>query len=201
LTSRAPGKSTTLAEAPANLGDYGGRGGNALRGSGFGSVTEPQKHESMSTLPYDDRSTLHDVSRRETTSHGSDAGAYRPGPGVQMFIWLAWSVSFAFWVLSLETGVGILKSLGHAPAHGLLDALAGGGLGYFLMDVVGVAVLGLALAYGLYRYNSRDRGADAVTEASTSALYDAVERAGGDDVVERSPDARRPEERDAYRPA
>ena len=64
--------------------------------------------------------------------------------------------------------------------------------------VGGMVILGLAIAYGLYRYSTRDKRLDPVTEASTARLYDIVEAQGGEDMTTRSPEAREPLERDAY---
>jgi hypothetical protein len=148
----------------------------------------------------------------ETAAYGarreSVVVAERPGGrdiGAQIFLWLAWALAFGFWALTMSSFFGILEALGSGAPGGLQDGLQGGvdagGVGFFLMDVVGgVVVLGLVLAYGMTRWATRDRRMDPVTEASTAALYDRVERGGGEDMVSRSPDARRPAERDAYRP-
>ncbi|WP_395670342.1 hypothetical protein [Phenylobacterium sp.] len=126
----------------------------------------------------------------------------QPGVGVTAFLWLAWAAIAAFWGFSLTTGIGIISALGHpansGPGPGEADV---GGVGWGLMNVVGVAILGAALAYGAYRYATRDRGKDAMTEASTAALYDIVEEQGGEDLTTRSPEAREPTERDAYQAA
>lgn len=138
------------------------------------------------TLPADERNDY-----AETTS-GGVAG--------QIFLWVAWALAAAFWAFALTTGVGILSMGGPAtngPGPGEVDA---GGVGWMLINVIGgLVILGLAIAYGAYRYATRDKRNDPITEAATHAEYDMVEAAGGDDDVSRSPEAHRPEERDAYR--
>ena len=77
-----------------------------------------------------------------------------------------------------------------------------GGVSWLMITFVGgLIVLGGALAYGAYRYATRDKSLDPVTEAATHALYDITEAAGGDDEVTRSPEARRPQDRDSLRVA
>lgn len=46
---------------------------------------------------------------------------------------------------------------------------------WFVVVAIGALILGLAIAYGLIRYTRRDRRKDAVTEASTKALYDSID--------------------------
>lgn len=156
----------------------------------------------MATLPYSDRTDTY-----STTTAVQDAGGYGDttagGIGGKVFIWLAWALAAAFWAFSLSTGIGILNAMGNpaadAPSAGAVDA---GGIGWFLITVVGgTVVLGVAIAYGLASYASRDKRKDPMTEAATHALYDTIERQGGDDMTTRSPEERRPEERDAYRDA
>ncbi|RYG89273.1 MAG: hypothetical protein EON59_01720 [Alphaproteobacteria bacterium] len=36
---------------------------------------------------------------------------------------------------------------------------------------IGIALLGLAIAYGVWRYHSRNKANDAITEAATRELY------------------------------
>lgn len=147
----------------------------------------------MTTLPYDDHASIRREARAEASSRAETAPI---GPGL-MFLFVAWLVAAAFWAASMIIDVGILQAaMRPAPAGGGVDAA---GIGYVLMDIAGVVVLGVAIAYGLARSATRDRRKDAVTEASTAALYDQIERQGGEDLTTRSPDARSPEQRDAYR--
>lgn len=120
------------------------------------------------------------------------------GVGGQIFLWVAWALAAAFWAFTLATGIGILNAAGPAAAPGP-DEVGAGGLGWGLINIVGAVVLGLALAYGVFRYFTRDKRRDPMTEAATRAEYDMVEAAGGDDVVERSPESHSPYERDAAR--
>lgn len=138
--------------------------------------------------------------------HSRPAGAYEPttsgGAGGLIFLWTAWALAAAFWAVMLTTAAGILQAAGNpALARGEAQADAGG-ISWMLINVIGgLVVLGLAIAWGSYRWASRDKRKDAMTEAATHAEYDLIEANGGDDEITRSPQARRPEERDAYRAA
>jgi hypothetical protein len=148
----------------------------------------------MSTLDYGDTHSTRPILHLPTRT--------KPSAGVTAFLWLAWAAVAIFWGFSLTTGFGILSALGHpansGPGPGEADA---GGVSWAMINLVGVAILGAAMAYGAYRYATRDRGKDAMSEASTAALYDIVEAQGGEDLTTRSPEAREPTERDAYRAA
>lgn len=155
-----------------------------------------QTQSQVRTATYDDISAYEAASEREEASYESTAG----GVAGQTFLWLAWAAAAIFWGVILTTGLGIL-SAGDNPAisrpGGGADA---GGISWFLIAVVGgTVVLGLAIAWGAWRYATRDKSKDPMTEAATHAEYDMVEAAGGDDDIHRSPGERRPEERDAYR--
>jgi hypothetical protein len=147
------------------------------------------------TLPYSDRTDTYAAQRTGADDHRSrDMGA-------TIFVWVAWAVAAIFWGFTLTTAFGILGSLGHPAADGL-DAgeVDAGGLGWMAINFVGgLIILGGAIAYGAYRWASRDKRLDPVTEAATHELYDQVERQGGEDMTSRSPEAREPFERDAYR--
>lgn len=149
----------------------------------------------MAVRPYselDNDSYAHEAGR--TGRAGGSTGA-------QIFLWIAMAIAAAFWGLTSTTAFGILGSIGPAgaPGPGEIDA---GGVGWVLINFVGgVLILGGALAYGVYRWASRDRRKDALTEAATHAEYDMVEAAGGDDVIGRSPSVHEPMERDAARAA
>jgi hypothetical protein len=150
----------------------------------------------MATLHYIDQSTPYAHSRAEARLQSD----YVPHHlGSTLFLWVAWALAAAFWAATATTAMGILQAAASptpAPAGGA-DA---GGVGWALIDVVGgMIVLGLAIAYGMYRYATRDKRLDPVTEASTAALYNNIERRGGDDESARSPEAHAPSERDAYR--
>lgn len=123
--------------------------------------------------------------------------------GATVFIWVAWAAAAIFWGVLLTTGFGILSALGHPAANGPGPGEADmGGVGWMTINFIGgIIVLGGALAWGMYRYASRDRMMDPVTEVATHALYDTIERQGGDDMTSRSPEARTTHERDAYRTA
>lgn len=133
-----------------------------------------------------------------------DTGAYEStGRGVagQIFLWVAWAAAAIFWGFSLTTGLGILSSTPavNGPGPGEADA---GGVGWMLINFVGgLIVLGGAIAYGAYRYASRDKRLDPMTEAATHAEYDEIESAGGDIVSDTSPESERRTRVSGYRAA
>jgi hypothetical protein len=139
--------------------------------------------------------------RRADVEVAQASSGYRDPAGTA-FIWIAWALAFAFWAFSMGTFFGILGALRRGGPGTIMGGVDAGGAGFMLMDVIGgVIVLGAALAWGMARWATRDKRRDPITEAATAELYDSVERAGGDDMVERSPEARRPQDRDSYRPA
>lgn len=147
----------------------------------------------MAVRPYSEFDDSYAVSS-ETETTGA-------GVGGKIFIWLAWALAAAFWAFTLTTAFGIMGALGdpaaNGPGPGEVDA---GGMGWLLMTFVGgLLILGGALAYGAYRYATRNKRLDPLTEAATHAEYDMAEAAGGDDDIRRSPEARRPLDRDAAR--
>jgi hypothetical protein len=151
----------------------------------------------MAVRPYSDLND--DASGRDSYAQDhAHADRGRGDVGAKIFLWVAWAAAAAFWAFMLTTGIGILNSTGPAngPGPGEVDA---GGVGWGLMNVVGVVILGLAIAFGAFRYFTRDKRNDALTEAATHAEYDMVEAAGGDDDIHRSPEAHKPFERDAAR--
>lgn len=122
------------------------------------------------------------------------------GMAGKAFLWIAWAAAAIFWGFMLTTGAGILRASDNPAITAGQGGADAGGLGFLAMDVIGgLLVLGLAIAYGTWRWASRDKRNDPVTEAATSATYDMVDAAGGDDDIHRGPGAHRPEERDAYR--
>jgi hypothetical protein len=140
-----------------------------------------------------------DLGRAEAVRPGERA-PYRDA-GAQIFLWIAWVLAFALWVGSLIIDVGIVRDIAQGGPGALMGGVDAGGGGFFVITVLGVIVLGIAIAYGAARWATRDRRADPMTEASTAALYNSIERAGGDDQVTRSPEDRRPRDRESYRPA
>jgi hypothetical protein len=134
-----------------------------------------------------------------------DAGldAYEDtGSGIagKTFLWLAWAAAAVFWGFMLTTGAGILKAADNPALARPAGEADIGGLGFFAMDVLGgLVILGLAIAFGMWRYSTRDKSMDPITEAATAATYQMVDAAGGDDDIHRGPGEHRTEERDAYR--
>lgn len=111
------------------------------------------------------------------------------GVGGQIFLWVAWSLAAAFWAAVGTTAFKILQAADNPAMARGGGEVEGGGLGFLTIDVIGgIIVLGGAIAYGLWRYSTRDRRKDAMTERATRAEYDAIERAGGDD--DNIPDVR-----------
>jgi hypothetical protein len=150
---------------------------------------------------YTDQAAPYAAQTPAERDHTPDRAARRT-TGSTIFVWIAWALAAAFWVASLTTGIGILQATGDGTGQALnAGEVDAGGAGWGLMNFVGVAILGLALAYGAYRYATRNRRNDPVTEASTAALYDSIESGEDDGLTDRSPDARTPEERASYRPA
>lgn len=126
----------------------------------------------------------------------SDEGRRKMGGGM-LFLMFAWLAAAGFFLpFALVSGAGILAADPAGSAQGGADA---GGLGSALMDVVGVALLGSALAYGAYRYHTRDRRKDVATEAATAALYDTAGKPA-EPMRSQSPNARPRAERDGLRP-
>jgi len=93
--------------------------------------------------------------------------------GATIFLWVAWTLAFAFWALFMSSFFGILHDIAAAGPGSLMGGVDMGGGGYAVMDVVGgVVILGLVLIYGMARYATRDKAMDPVTEAATRDLYD-----------------------------
>jgi hypothetical protein len=133
-----------------------------------------------------------------------DESAYEEGGSGtllgKIFLWLAWAAAAIFWGFMLTTGAGILAASDNPAIGNPAGGADAGGIGFLLMDVIGgMLILGLAMAWGTWRWASRDKRNDPMTEAATRVEYDLIERAGGDDDIHRSPEARRPMDRDAVR--
>jgi hypothetical protein len=151
----------------------------------------------MATLSYTDRTAPYAQAPYAQTR--APSGYVPHHPGSTIFLWIAWALAAAFWSATFSTALGILQAVTHPADTSGVGGVDAGGVGFALMDVVGgMVILGLAIAYGLYRYSTRDKRLDPVTEASTARLYDIVEAQGGEDMTTRSPEAREPLERDAY---
>jgi hypothetical protein len=126
--------------------------------------------------------------------------AYRRA-GEQAFVWTAWAAACAFWAFTLSSAIGIFRDVFRPAAEQVPGGPGGGELGLILLSVVAFFLFAVAVLWTSLRWATRDKSLDPVTEASTRALYNAVERAGGDDMVTRGPGARKPFERDSFRPA
>lgn len=125
----------------------------------------------MAYEPYVDRGRETDIG---TTTSGGAAG--------QAFLWVAWALAAAFWTAVGTTAINILG----ASDNPALKSGETGGFGWLVIG--GLALLGVALAFGAYSYATRDRRNDAMTERATRAEYNAIEAAGGDDVEIPGPD-------------
>jgi hypothetical protein len=152
----------------------------------------------MATLTYPDHSTPYGDTPATAAHHESGYGHAKRDLGATFFVWLAWAAAAFFWGMTLTTAAQIMGTPAPSQSLGPGEADAGG-VGWGLMNFVGVIILGLAIAYGGFRYMTRDKRKDGVTEAATAALYDRVERSGGDDDVSLSPEAHRTEDRAAFR--
>jgi hypothetical protein len=98
------------------------------------------------------------------------------------FLWTAWALAAAFWTAVGTTG---FKILGAADNPALNNGETGG---FGWLFIGGVALSGLAIAFGAFSFATRDRRKDAMTERATRAEYDAIEAAGGDDADIPGPD-------------
>lgn len=103
-------------------------------------------------------------------------------PGGIAFVWIAWALGFAFWAFTMSSFFGIISALGSGAAGGIQGGMDAGGAGWFLMEVIGVIVLGAAMLWAGARYVTRDKRLDPITEASTAALYDAEARGPVEDT-------------------
>jgi hypothetical protein len=117
----------------------------------------------------------------DQTEPAGDAEATRERSlGEHIFIWTAWALAAAFWGATMTAFAGILRAITE-PSSGVAGRADAGGVAWVLIDVVGgLLILGLALAYGSAIVARRNRRLDSVTEAGTAALYDRIERFGGE---------------------
>jgi hypothetical protein len=121
------------------------------------------------TRSYDGSYSNSITDTRDVSRHGyADVGA-------NIFIWIAWVVAFAFWAFSMQTAVGIIQDIAETPASvvGNVDLA---GIGFAIMTIGAVVVLGLAIAWGAERWATRDKSLDPLTEAATARLYDEAGR-------------------------
>lgn len=132
----------------------------------------------MASTPYNDRSDVL-AARREERSVGE-----------HIFIWIAWALAAAFWGGSLTTMVEIFRAAGR-PLPAIDAPGAPGGSAYLILVVAAFLILALAMAYASIR--SATSRSDAVGEAATAALYNSIERQGGEERASRSADRRRRE--------
>lgn len=107
--------------------------------------------------------------------------------GEHIFIWIAWALAAAFWGASLTSMAGILRAAGASPSTISAPGLPGGSA-YLVLVVAAFVGMAGALAYASVRSASRSTRPG---EAATAALYDTIERQGGEDMTSQSPDAAR----------
>jgi hypothetical protein len=114
--------------------------------------------------------------------------------GEHIFIWIAWALAAAFWGATLTTMVQIFRTVGQTtPGAGAPGAPgAPGGTAYLVMVIVAFLVMAGALAYAEFR--SAGSRAGGRREAATAALYNSIERQGGEDMTARSPRRRNSEQ-------
>jgi hypothetical protein len=143
--------------------------------------------------------TLYDIREPGGAAEASSTSPYHDPAGTA-FLWIAWVLAFALWAFFMMVFFGILQAIAQGGPGSIRGGFDAAGGGFLFMDVIGgIIVLGAAIAWGMARWATRDKRLDALTEAATAQLYDSVARAGGDDMVARSPEARSPEERGSYR--
>jgi hypothetical protein len=109
--------------------------------------------------------------------------------GEHIFIWIGWALAAAFWGVALTTMVEIFRAAGQTVTTVSAPG-APGGMAYLALVVTAFVILALAIAYGAIRSGMNRPGAG---EAATAALYNQIERQGGEDMTSRSPDQARPE--------
>lgn len=107
--------------------------------------------------------------------------------GEHIFIWIGWALAAAFWGGTLTTMVEIFRSAGRTVTTVSAPG-APGGMAYLALVVTAFVILALAIAYGAIRSAMSRPGSG---EAATAALYNTIERQGGEDMTSRSPDLAR----------
>jgi hypothetical protein len=110
--------------------------------------------------------SLHSTSQasQETRANGSSAE--------HAFLWIVLILALAVWVpftVIVDSAILAAASSITFRGEGAADA---GGIGWILIDIVGPMLLALGLAYGLYRYHTRDRRLDPLTEAATRDAFE-----------------------------
>jgi hypothetical protein len=126
----------------------------------------------------------------------SDARAGPDAPrersfGEHIVIWIGWALAAAFWGAVLTTGIEILRAVS-VPTQTIRPPGAPGGMGYLALVVAAFVIVALALLYAELRTLRRGR-LDSLGDAHAAALYDRIERQGGDDMTSRPPARERPE--------
>jgi hypothetical protein len=114
-------------------------------------------------------SDFHEDASDRTTGRGDMAG--------RIFLWAAWIIGAAFWAFAAASPISIVSALLTHPPAGEPGGADLGGIGFLLMDVIGgMVVLGLVIAYGSWRWASRDKRLDPMTEAATRQEYADIAR-------------------------
>jgi hypothetical protein len=110
-----------------------------------------------------------EASATPATARGDYAG--------RIFLWAAWILAAAFWAIAAASPISIVSALLTHPPAGEPGGADAGGIGFLLMDVVGgMVILGLVLAFGAWRWASRDKRLDPMTEAATRQEYADIAR-------------------------
>jgi len=135
----------------------------------------------MAGAPYDDRNGY----------QTGDADAPRErSVGEHVFIWVAWALAAAFWGATMTVLAGILRAAG--AAGGISASGASGVSAYLVLVIVAFLAMAGALAYASVRSAHGRRDLKAMSDAGAAALYNSIERQGGEDMTSRSPDRGRP---------
>ena len=132
----------------------------------------------MATTPPDGR-----------THAGDPAAARERSVGEHIFIWVAWALAAAFWGATLTTMVEIFRAAGQ-PGPQVSAPGVPGGSAYLVLVVVAFLVMAFALAWAEFRAAS---AAGRRGEAATAALYNSIERQGGEDLTAEAAARRRAE--------
>jgi len=108
-----------------------------------------------------------------------DAGRAPMGAGLA-FLWVALILNLAwFSAFAVSTASGIFAALSRAQPVTNDVPVHAGGAQWAILEVVGPILLGLVMAYALYRYATRNRRLDRRVTVHSNVTYDvpASERA------------------------
>ncbi|HKR88767.1 MAG TPA: hypothetical protein VJS38_11395 [Phenylobacterium sp.] len=108
--------------------------------------------------------------------------------GEHIFIWIAWALAAAFWGATLTTMVEIFRTAAQPGPAVAAAPGAPGGSAYLVFVIVAFLVMAVALAWAEIRAASGSGGRG---ERATAALYNSIERQGGEELTAHASDRRR----------